>query len=261
MAEAMIRGVLDTGLMKPEAIIASNPRPRRCAELAERFGVRTTTLNSEAARAAGIVVLAVKPQVLPRVIADLRGVLRSEQLVISIVAGARMATLEEGLRHAAIVRAMPNTPAQIGYGMTVWIASPAVTPEQLAQTRALLGALGQELVVEEEKFIDMATAVSASGPAFVFLVMEALIDAAVHLGFPRQMAHDLVTQMMLGAVVFAQRSGRHPAELRNMVTSPGGTSAEGLYQLEKGSIRTVLSRAVYAAYERAVKLGEATRHG
>jgi pyrroline-5-carboxylate reductase len=152
------------------------------------------------------------------------------------------------------VRVMPNTPAQLGQGMTVWTTTPAVTERQREQVRALLGALGKEMWFEEERFIDMATAVSASGPAYVFLVMEALIDAAVHLGFSRQDARELVTQTMLGSVLLVRDSPKHPAELRNMVTSPNGTTAEALYELEKGSLRTILSKAVYAAYQKTAVL-------
>jgi pyrroline-5-carboxylate reductase len=150
---------------------------------------------------------------------------------------------------------MPNTPAQLGRGMTVWYATPAVTERQREQTAALLGALGAELQVEDEKFVAMATAVSGTGPAYVFLVMEALIDAAVHLGFPRHIAHDLVIETLEGSTLFAKASGTHPAQLRNMVTSPGGTSAAAIHELEKGRLRTVLSEAVWAAYRRTDELG------
>jgi pyrroline-5-carboxylate reductase len=151
---------------------------------------------------------------------------------------------------------MPNTPAQIGEGMSVWTATPSVNKAQLDQARTILQALGTELYVNDEKFLDMATAVSGTGPTYVFLVMEAMIDAAVHLGFPRHMAYQLVTETMRGSISYAMKSGKHPAELRNLVTSPGGTSAAALYQLEKGGLRTVLSKAILAAYERSKSLGE-----
>jgi pyrroline-5-carboxylate reductase len=159
------------------------------------------------------------------------------------------------LGHDQVVRSMPNTPARIGAGMTVWYATPATTDEQRAQAKALLSALGAELEVEDEKWVAMATAVSGTGPAYVFLVMEALIDAAVHLGFPRHIAHDLVIQTLLGSTQFAKQSGDHPAVLRNMVTSPGGTSAAAIHELESGRLRTVLSEAVWAAFRRTVELG------
>jgi pyrroline-5-carboxylate reductase len=178
------------------------------------------------------------------------------QLVLSVLAGATTAALTGLLGHDQVVRSMPNTPARLGKGMTVWYATPETTEEQRAQAAALLGALGAELEVDDEKFVAMATAVSGTGPTYVFLVMEALIDAAVHLGFPRHVAHDLVIETLEGSTLFAKQSGMHPAELRNMVTSPGGTSAAALHELESGRLRTVLSEAVWAAYRRTVELGD-----
>jgi pyrroline-5-carboxylate reductase len=154
---------------------------------------------------------------------------------------------------------MPNTPAQIGEGMTVWTGTPEVTQSQQAQIHAIFGALGREMHVEEERMIDMATALSATGPTYAFLVMEALIDAGVHMGFSRHVAEELVLQTMLGSLLFARESRKHPAELRNMVTSPGGTSAEAIYQMEKGGLRTVLSKAVWAAFQRATALGRGAK--
>ena len=150
---------------------------------------------------------------------------------------------------------MPNTPAQIGRGITVWYAMPEVSEEQTDQARTLLQALGTDLQVEDERFVEMATAVSGTGPAYVFLVMEALIDAAVHLGFPRHIAHDLVIETLEGSTAFAKATAQHPAVLRNMVTSPGGTSAAAIHELESGRLRTVLTEAVWASYRRTVELG------
>jgi pyrroline-5-carboxylate reductase len=163
--------------------------------------------------------------------------------------------VRQALGHEAIVRAMPNTPAQIGQGMVVWTATEAVDPESRDYVRSVLGALGQELYVDDEKYVDMATAVSGSGPAFVFLVMEALIDAAVHIGIRREMAVPMVIQTMLGSALYAQTTGKHPADLRNMVTSPGGTTAEGLLALEEAGVRAAFTEAVAAAYEKAKRLG------
>jgi pyrroline-5-carboxylate reductase len=256
MAEAMIAGLLRRELVTPEQITGSHPRPARREELRERYRIRVVEGNREAAgAAASVVVIAVKPQRVGKILSELRGALSDGQLALSIVAGARMETLAAELGHAAVVRAMPNTPAQIGEGMTAWTATPEVGGPQLEVVRALLGALGREMYVENENMIDMATALSATGPTYIFMMMEALVDAGVHMGFSRHVAQELVTQTMLGSVLFARESHRHPAELRNMVTSPGGTSAEAIYQMEKGGLRTVLSKAVYAAYQRAVALG------
>lgn len=255
MGEAMIGGLLRHKLVEPDAITAADRHPERLNEVRDLFHVHTTRDNRIAARNARVVVLSVKPQVLTAVYADLKGALRPSTLVVSIVAGARIASIAAGLGHKAIVRTMPNTPAQVGEGMTVWTATDAVSDTQRDQAGAILSALGKQLYVQDEGFLDKATAVSGSGPAYVFLLMEALIDAAVHLGWSRADARELVIQTVRGAAIFAERSPVHPAEMRNMVTSPGGTSADAIYQLEKGGFRTVLSKAVLAAYQRSVALG------
>ncbi len=258
MGEAMISGLLNSHLVAPGAIVASDPREGRAEDLRARFGIRAAGENRAAAREAQIVILSVKPQVLQTVFRDLRGAIPPGALVLSIVAGARLKSITQGLRHQGVVRSMPNTPAQVGEGMTVWTSTPAVTAAQRQQAQAILQALGKELYVAEEVFLDMATAISGTGPAYVFLLMEALIDAAVHLGFSRADARTLVLQTVRGTAIFAEQSSAHPAEMRNLVTSPGGTSAHALYQLEKGGFRTVLSKAVWAAYQRSVSLAELT---
>jgi len=256
MAEAIIAGLLRGGLLEPENVIASHPRAERREQLAADHGIRVTASNGEAVEGADIVLLAIKPQMLVRVGRDIAPHVGEGQLVLSIVAGATTAAIGGILGHRQVVRSMPNTPAQLGRGMTVWYATPDTTAEQRAQARALLSALGAELEVDDEKLVAMATAVSGTGPTYVFLVMEALIDAAVHLGFPRHVAHDLVVETLEGSTFFAKQSGAHPAVLRNMVTSPGGTSAAALHELESGRLRTVLSEAVWAAFRRTVELGD-----
>ena len=255
MAESMIAGLLKRGLVGPDRIVASHPRADRRKRLEDRFGIRAVEGNREVAAGADLVMLTVKPQVLGQVVKQLHGRLEPRQVVASVIAGASIDTLRRGLGHDAIVRVMPNTPAQIGEGMSVWTSTPDVDDRQRARVKAALGALGEELWVDEEKYVDMATALSGTGPTYVFLMMEALIDAGVHMGFPRRIAEQIVLQTVSGSVAFARDSGRHMAELRNMVTSPGGTSAEAIYQMEKGGLRTVFSRAVYAAYQRTQTLG------
>lgn len=256
MAEAIIAGLLRGKLVDAAQVVASHPRAERRAELAAAHGIRTTASNAEAIAGADVVILAIKPQMLGRVGREIGPGFAPGQLIISVVAGATTKALATALGHDQIVRSMPNTPARIGKGMTVWFPTPAVTTEQRAQAAALLSALGAQLEVDDEKLVAMATAVSGTGPTYVFLVMEALIDAAVHLGFPRHIAHDLVIETLEGSTLFAKQSGMHPAELRNMVTSPGGTSAAALHELESGRLRTVLSEAVWAAYRRTVELGD-----
>lgn len=255
MAEAMIAGLLRKGLAQPPDLIASGPRAERGEELHQKYGIQTTTDNAAAASIADVVVLSVKPQRLSQVMAGL-GHIPPQAVVLSIVAGASIQKISKALKHAAIVRSMPNTPGQIGEGITVWTASPQTTTAQREVARQILGALGEEIFVEDESYLDMATALSGTGPAYVFLFTEALIDAGVHLGFPRRIAEQLVIQTIKGSIAFYQQAGRHPATLRNQVTSPGGTSAEALYYLEKAGFRTALSRAVWAAYQRSLELGK-----
>jgi pyrroline-5-carboxylate reductase len=250
MAESMIAGLLKNDLIPADHVVASHPREDRRLRLQERFGILTTESNRDAAHGADLVLLTIKPQVLQAVMRQLSGSLLPEQVVVSVIAGAPIDVLVNGLGHQAVVRVMPNTPAQVGQGMSVWCTTPGVTDTQRLRVQAVLCALGEELWVEEEKYVDMATALSGTGPTYVFLMMEALIDAGVHMGFPRRIAEQIVLQTVSGSVAFARDSGKHMAELRNMVTSPGGTSAEAIYQMEKGGLRTVLSRAVYAAYQR-----------
>jgi pyrroline-5-carboxylate reductase len=250
MAESMIAGLLKNALVPAGRVIASHPREDRRRRLEERFGILTTESNFEASRGADLVALTIKPQVLQAVMRQLSGSLLPEQVVVSVIAGAPIDVLVHGLNHEAVVRVMPNTPAQVGQGMSVWSTTAGVTDTQRLRVQAVLSALGEELWVEEEKYVDMATALSGTGPTYVFLMMEALIDAGVHMGFPRRIAEQIVLQTVSGSVAFARDSGKHMAELRNMVTSPGGTSAEAIYQMEKGGLRTVLSRTVYAAYQR-----------
>lgn len=257
MAEAMIKGLLNQKLLTGDQLIAADPREERGAELTSRYGLRFTTDNATAAKDADILVLSTKPQVIGQALHSLNGQGNRATLVVSILAGVRISTLREGTGNLSVARAMPNTPAQIGEGITVWTTTPETPESERQNAKALLSALGEELYMEDEKFLDMATALSGTGPAYVFMFMEALIDAGVHMGFSRRDAERLVLQTVRGSVDYARQSGLHQAELRNQVTSPGGTSAEAIYQLEKGGLRTVLSRAVYAAFRRSVELGRA----
>lgn len=255
MGEAMVAGIIHKGLARPEDIVVSDVSPARQKALRDKYGVSVTASNLEAIGRGDIVVLAVKPQTLAEVMAELAGHMHPQQALVSIVAGARIGTLAQGLKHRGVVRVMPNTPAQIGEGMSVWTATSEVSPEHREAVKAILKALGQEIYVSDEHYIDMATALSASGPGYVLLFIESLIDAGVHIGLPRDMASTMAVQTVLGSAKLAQSSGRHPAELRNMVTSPGGTTAEGILQLEAGALRALVTNAVLAAFEKAQELG------
>ena len=255
MGEAMLSAILAQGLGKPQDISVSDISETRRQYLKQKYGVSITGDNKKAVEKAEVVVLAIKPQNLAEVMAELNGKLKPAQLVLSIVAGATIKTLSSGLKHNRIVRVMPNTPAQIGEGMSVWTATAEVTRKQRGWAGSILGAIGREIYVDDEKYLDMATAVSGSGPAYFFLFVEALVEAAVQIGLSRDMAEELVLQTMLGSGHLIQRSGKEPAELRRMVTSPGGTTAEALAELDKGGFTNLVIKAVDAAYNKAKRLG------
>ena len=261
MAEAMIGGLIREGVAKPEALIAAGPSQERLDQLVHKFGISATLDNAAAARQADVVVLSVKPQRLDKVLVGLRGAVQPDTLVLSIVAGAPLVKIAGGLGHDNVVRSMPNTPAQIGEGITVWTAAPKVSEEQRQMARQILSALGEEIFMEDENYLDMATALSGTGPAYVFMFMEAMVDAGVHLGFPRRIAEQLVARTVRGSVDYYwdRDDPAHLARLRNQVTSPGGTTAQALYYLEKAGFRTAISRAIWAAYERSRELGAEAR--
>jgi pyrroline-5-carboxylate reductase len=261
MGTAMIAGLLKKELVKPENIIASDPYPEQLNKLAERYSVNTTTHNLTAVKDRNIIVLSIKPQSLAEVGAELRGHIPPQALILSIIAGAPTGKISQKLHHYSVIRVMPNTPALVSQGMSVWTATDEVSEVQRRQAQTMLAALGEELFVDHEDYLDMATALSGTGPAYVFMFMEAMIDAGVHMGFSRRVAEQLVLQTIEGSVAYARESQRHPAELRNMVTSPGGTTAEALYQLEKGGFRTVLSKAIWAAYQKSRFLGGLGNNG
>ena len=261
MAEAMISGLIRNQLAEPESLLCSDPRQVRLDELEEIYSIRGTTENTKAVLNADVVVLSIKPQVLERVQREVKTHIRSDALVLSIVAGVPIEKISDGLNHDIVVRSMPNTPAQIGQGITVWTAAKKVSDHQLKMARQILSALGDEIFLADEYYLDMATALSGTGPAYVFLFMEAMVDAGVHMGFERHIAERLVAQTVRGSVdYFTKRDDPvHLARLRNQVTSPGGTSAAALYYLEKAGFRTAISRAIWAAFERSRELGASAK--
>jgi pyrroline-5-carboxylate reductase len=254
MGEALVSAALKHGVARPAEITVSDVARARRDLLASKYRVAVTDDNAAAAAGAQLVVLAVKPQEFAGVAAGLRGRLDGAQTVLTIMAGVPLASVADGLSHPAVVRVMPNTAAFVGQAMSVWTAAAAVPDEGRASALHLLEALGRALEVSDEKYLDMATAVSGSGPGFVFLFLEAFIDAAVHIGLRRDAAEELAAQTLLGSAVMARELGKHPAELRNMVTSPGGTTAAGLQVLEEAGLRGAIIDAVEAAYQRAREL-------
>ncbi|MGI6368758.1 MAG: pyrroline-5-carboxylate reductase [Anaerolineae bacterium] len=255
MGEAILRGVLNKGTVAPAQVTVAEPVAARREALQQTLGVHCTDDNAQAVQGADVVVFAVKPQVLGNVLAGLRGRVAAHTLVISIVAGAPMALYREAFATEAVVRVIPNTPGQIGQGISLWVTAPGVTELQCDQARELLSALGEEVRGHNENDVDIATAISGSGPAYVFLFIEALTDAGVQLGLTRDVASALALQTVQGSAAYARAAQEHPAVLRNRVTSPGGTTAAALYELEAGGMRAMLTRAAVAAYEQARRLG------
>eukprot|EP00050_Salpingoeca_kvevrii_P008682 m.304487 g.304487 ORF g.304487 m.304487 type:complete len:386 (-) comp16945_c0_seq1:156-1313(-) len=254
MAEAIIGGVLRSGTPR-DRVVACDVNPKRCDGIQRKFSIQAHHSSKEVVREAGVVLLAVKPQTASAVLAEIREYLPRNALVVSIVAGVSIEAMEKALDFPDIVRTMPNTPAAVGMSMTVWTCRERVSHEHRALAKSLLRSFGSELFVADESYIDMATALSGTGPAYFFMIVEAMIDAGVHMGFPRDVARDLALQTMAGSVALMQEYDLHPAELRNNITSPGGTTAAAIYAAERGGLRTVLSDALWAAYRRSLEMG------
>jgi pyrroline-5-carboxylate reductase len=254
MGEAIIAAVLGAKVATAAEIRVADVARARLDYLKKTYGVDTASGNAEAATGRDFVLLALKPQDFDKAAPDIAGV-AGGATAVSIMAGVTVSHLSKQLRTNAIVRAMPNTPAQIGEGMTVWTATPETDAAARDGARAIFAALGKEAFVPEERYLDMATALSGSGPAYVFLFIEALIDAGVHVGLTRDLATTMALQTVIGSARYAEKTGRHAAELRNQVTSPGGTTAAALRALEEGSFRSDVLEAVIAAYERSKELG------
>lgn len=254
MGEAVIAAVTASGTVDRSRVVVGEVSGERRRLLRERHGVRATEHNAAAARAE-LIVLAVKPQQLRGVLAELRGRIRADAVVLSIVAGACLAALREGLAHPQVVRAIPNTPARIAMSATFWVASPGMSEAALRRARALLGALGAEERVDNEAEVDRATGLAGPMPAFVFLLVEAFIDAGVSLGLSRDHAALATVESMRGSLELLRRTGEAPVALREQVTSPGGATLAGLRALDGAGVRTAMAAAVRAVYERARELG------
>ena len=263
MGGAIAARVVETGLFPADRVVVSDPDegtgPRLEARLGKGKSPSAINDNVATIQDATTVLLAVTPQNIPAAMETLRGHLHLEQLVMSIAAGVELQTLQLGLRHAAIIRVMPNTPAQVGQGISAWIATEEVTEAQKAEARGILQAIGREFEVDRERYIDMVTAMSGSGPAWVMLMLEAMIDAGVQIGLRPEWAKELALQTMTGSVELMRETGMHAAQLRNMVTTPAGTTAAGLYAMEKGGLRAAIMSGIVAAYERCLELGAAAR--
>jgi pyrroline-5-carboxylate reductase len=256
IGETLVRGLLEAGATAPERVTVTAGHPERLDDLRARFGVTGTLSNAMAARGADIVILAVKPQTLPTVVAEVGGVLEPRQLVVSVAASVGTAFIEKGLRDSVpVVRAMPNTACLIGRGMTGLAAGKSATREHLALAAAVFDAVGRTVVVDE-KHMDAVTGLSASGPAYLYVVIESLAEAGVKVGLPRDVATLLAAQTVVGAGAMVLETAEHPAKLKDAVTTPAGCTVDGLLELEEGGLRVTLIKAVVRATERARELLE-----
>ncbi len=254
MGEALVKGLLDRGLARPEDLSAAEKVPERARQVAGRYGIRVLPSVEEACREASVVVLAVKPQDVDPALAGIRAA--GPALVVSVCAGVTLGQLERGLpQGTAVVRVMPNTPALVGEGVSVYCVNARVTSAHEDQVRRLLGALGPVHRVDREDLMDAVTGLSGSGPAYVFAFLEALADGGVLVGLPRPLARALALQTVLGAARLAAATGEHTAELKDRVASPGGTTIWGLRELERNGFRAAVIEAVRAATERSRQLG------
>lgn len=256
MAEVMIKGLLTRGVISPDRIWAAGPRQERADQLIASYGVRGTTDNLEAVASADIVVLSVKPQTLAKVLKQIRGGIRHEHLVMSIIAGARMATIASALGHPAIVRCMPNLPCQIHRGMTIWTATREVAEPVREHVRSILQTMGKEIYVPDETDVDRATAVNGTGPALIAHFVKSIEDGANFIGESRSLARRSVLETILGTAEMILSSDRHMGELIDSVTSPGGTTSRALHVLHQGRFSAVLTDAIDAAYRRTVEMGD-----
>ena len=254
MGEALLRGVLRAGLFAPEEVAVSDLNAARLHALGDELGFGVAASNEAAVRGAETVLLAVKPQILPGVLAGLHGAISSKQMVLSIAAGVSLATLERGLASGVpVIRAMPNLLATVGAAATAIAAGTRAAAEHLERAEAIFGAVGTVVRVEE-KLLNAVTGLSGSGPAYICLVMEALADGGVNAGLPRDVAQQLAAQTVLGTARLILETGKHPAQVKDQVCSPGGTTIAAIRALEHGGLRAALMDAVAASAERAAEL-------
>ncbi len=256
MGTALARGFIQAGLVTAEQIMASDPVENACVAFGRETGAKTAKSNAEVAKFASVLVLAVKPDQVSGVLAEIRGHFTKKHLLVSIAAGVPLAKLEKGLgANARVIRVMPNTPALVGTSATAYTPGNAALPEDGQLAQKLFSAVGIVFSVKES-LLDAVTGLSGSGPAYIYLMIEALSDGGVASGLPRDIATKLAAQTVLGSAKMVLETGLHPGALKDMVTSPGGTTIEGLHELEKGKVRAALMNAVRAATEKSKKLGQ-----
>ena len=253
LGETLIRGLIDAGLAAPADVCVTTAHGVRSAELAKRLGVRAETSNAAAVAHANVVLLAVKPQQAVKVLLEVGPKLTADQLLVSAVASLSLAILERHVgANVPVVRAMPNTPALVREGMTALAGGSHARPEHLERAEKLFGAVGQTIVLDE-RHMDAVTGLSASGPAFIYIVIESLADGGVKVGLPRDVSLKLAAQTVLGSGAMVRETGQHPAVLKDAVTTPGGTTIDGILELEDGGLRVALLKAVVRATRRATE--------
>jgi pyrroline-5-carboxylate reductase len=256
LGEALIRGLIEARVVRAEDVTVTAGHAARVEHLARTLGVRGAASNAEAARGAGTVILSVKPQTVPSVLAELSGVLEPTQLLVSVAASVGTAFIEKHLvRPVPVVRAMPNTPALIRAGMTGLAAGRHATRDHMEAALHLFRPLGRTLLVDE-KHMDAVTALSASGPAFIYIVIESLAEGGVKVGLPRDVATELAAQTVLGSGAMVLETGEHPAKLKDLVTTPAGCTIDGILELEEGGLRVTLIKTIVRATQRAKELLE-----
>jgi pyrroline-5-carboxylate reductase len=257
MAETMMGGLIGSDRSRPDHLICSDVRTARLDELSDRYGVQTTMDNKAVIDASDIVIFAVKPQIIGSVLKETADSLDLSKLIISIAAGVPLAALEKVLRkELRLIRAMPNVCVAVEAGATAITASAGVKPEDVEMARTVFQSVGRCIVLKEDHLLDAVTGLSGSGPAYIFLILDALSDAGVKMGLFREDARELAAQTVLGAAKMLLDTGLNPGQLKDMVTSPGGTTIAGLHALEKGALRATLINAVEAATLRSEALGE-----
>lgn len=264
MAQAMIAPLISQNLQSPSSICAFDVSEQALERIEELYpGVQTANSIPDAVHDANLIVYAVKPQNVGKVHAEIRRAkqergadgVKDDAIILSVAAGTPIAGFVQESTVEKVARSMPNTPAQIGAGVTVWSCTDNIDADERKQIKRVLDSFGKTVFVDDESFIDMSTSISGSGPAYIFLLMEAMIDAGVHMGFSRETATTLVHHTLLGSTKFAMETGEHPAVLRNSVTSPAGTTASAIYELENGKFRTVIKDAIWACYRRSLEMG------
>ena len=256
MGSAIITGIVKNNVLKAEEIYVSDPDTERMLSLRDRLGVNTADSNEEAVKQADAVLIAVKPQFLEGALQSVRNSISPDALIMSIVAGVPTGRFQEELGHDRVIRIMPNTPAQISEGVCGWYAAGSVTDDQRELARGILSALGTQFEVKRESDLDLVTAVSGSGPAYVYLFIESMVDAAVQMGLPRPLAEKIVLQTVYGSAAYMKHAGKHPVILKNEVTSPGGTTAAALAAMEKEGLRTAVTEGMLACLAKTRELGK-----